>query len=83
MKEDLVELLTSSGQEHLLAFWDDLDDSQEKSLAAEIRNVDFDGISRAFAEKDKRVEVLASIERAVDPPAFRLDCANNRFSPNW
>ncbi len=81
MKADLVELLAAHGQEHLLAFWDELDDSQRESLAAEIRKVDFATIARAFADRDNRVEVLASIDRAVDPPAFRLDSTDNRFSP--
>jgi UDP-N-acetylglucosamine/UDP-N-acetylgalactosamine diphosphorylase len=80
MKEDLVELLASHGQEHLLAFWDELDGSRRESLATEIRKVDFAAIARVFADRDNRVEVLASIGRAADPPAFRLDSTNDCFS---
>ena len=81
MKKDLVELLASHRQEHLLAFWDELDDSRRESLAAQIREIDFAAIARAFASRDEPIEILESIERAVDPPAFRLDPTNDRFSP--
>ena len=80
MKEELVALLTGYGQEHLLGFWDDLDDTRRESLAAEIRKIDFSEIERVFESKDDRMEILASIGRAVDPPTFRLDPKSNRFS---
>jgi len=82
MKEELLALLTGHGQEHLLAFWDKLDDTRRESLAAEIRKIDFPKIRRAFESRNNQIEVLASIGRAVDPPAFRLDSKNNRFSPD-
>lgn len=82
MKEELVALLTGHGQEHLLAFWDELDDTRRESLAAEVRKIDFAAINRAFEGRNDQIEVLASIGRAVDPPAFRLDPKNNRFSPD-
>jgi len=80
MKEELLALLTEHGQEHLLAFWDELEDTRRESLAAEIREIDFSTTRRVFEARDEQVEVLKSIGRAVDPPAFRLDLRNNRFS---
>ena len=82
MRKELVALLTGHGQEHLLAFWDELDDTRRESLAAQIRKIDFAAIRRAFEARDDQIEVLASIGRAVDPPAFRLGRNNNCFSPN-
>lgn len=49
-KNDLVEPLRRHGQEHLLRFWDDLDDAGRARLGAEIAAIDFDQLDRLIAE---------------------------------
>ncbi len=41
MKHELISLLEPFGQQHLLAFWDQLDAAQQQVLAEQIRDVDF------------------------------------------
>ncbi len=42
MKEEIEPLLARRGQQHLLAFWDQLDQSAQESLCRQIRAVDLD-----------------------------------------
>ena len=48
MLDELLGKLTPRGQEHLLAFWDDLDPRQREGLAAEIHEIDFDQIEALY-----------------------------------
>ena len=81
MKGELLARLALCGQEHLLAFWDRLDDARHTALAAQIEAIDFALIQRLFRKRDEEADFLALAERAVAPPALRLDGADNRFSP--
>jgi UDP-N-acetylglucosamine/UDP-N-acetylgalactosamine diphosphorylase len=81
MKEQLLAALTPYDQQHLLAFWDALDDSQRQTLAAQIREIDFESVARLYERKDNQSDFRALAERAEPPPAFRLDAAGNRFKP--
>lgn len=46
MKNELASLLAPFGQEHLLAFWDQLNAGQQQVLAEQIRDVDFALVQR-------------------------------------
>jgi UDP-N-acetylglucosamine/UDP-N-acetylgalactosamine diphosphorylase len=48
-KDELLAVLRPHGQEHLLAFWDELDPSQRESLARQIENIDFELLGRLHA----------------------------------
>jgi UDP-N-acetylglucosamine/UDP-N-acetylgalactosamine diphosphorylase len=83
-KEQLLSRLAPFGQEHLVAFWDQLDDVQRQSLAGEIGRVDFgllDQLHRRAREGGGTEEIRTMAARAVPPPALRLGQAANRFSP--
>ena len=80
MKQDILNTLSQHGQEHLLAFWDELNEAQRESLAAQIAAVDFDQIKRLFGHKDDQGGFAELAQNAGPPPAVRLDQSKNRFS---
>ncbi len=77
----LLATLRPHGQEHLLAFWDDLDPGQRESLARQIQAIDFGLIRRLYDNQHRQVDVRDLVGRAAPPPAFRLDAAQNAFTP--
>jgi len=81
MKAELLARLRPFGQEHLLDFWDGLDEQGRRSLAAQIRAVDFALVDRLYGRRDRADEVLALAARARQPPAIRPGECENRFSP--
>lgn len=81
MKDELLAILGRHGQEHLLAFWDQLDAAGQESLARQIRAVDWPLIERLFRGRDDQGDLRRLAERAGPPPAFRLQTAENRFTP--
>ena len=52
MKDELLSLLKPHGQEHLLAFWGQLNQNQRNALAAQIRAIDFALIRRLYESRD-------------------------------
>ncbi len=81
MKDDLSASLEACGQEHLLAFWEELDEHQRELLAAQIREIDFALIDRLYRSGGTAEDASQLAERAESPPAFRLDTSGNRFTP--
>lgn len=71
-KDDILEQLAPFGQQHLLAFWDSLTDTQRASLAAEIEAVDFALIQRLYQSGASHEDWQTLAARAVTPPAVRL-----------
>jgi UDP-N-acetylglucosamine/UDP-N-acetylgalactosamine diphosphorylase len=80
MKNDLLQRLRSFGQEHLLRFWDVLNDRQRESLAAQLNEIDFELISRLATQQEQAENWADLAARATSPPAIRLDGVGNRFS---
>jgi UDP-N-acetylglucosamine/UDP-N-acetylgalactosamine diphosphorylase len=76
----LLERLRPFGQEHLLAFWDELAASQQNRLAVEIDSVDFELIRSLHQEAQTGEDWAALARRAEAPPAIRLNGADNPFS---
>ena len=81
MKNDLLSILTPHGQEHLLAFWDQLSDAQRQDLAAQIRSIDFVLLDRLYARRNDKSNIHDLADRAAPPPAIRLDGSQNPFTP--
>jgi UDP-N-acetylglucosamine/UDP-N-acetylgalactosamine diphosphorylase len=80
-KDQLLTVVRPHRQEHLLAFWNDLDDAQRQSLARQIEAIDFALLRRLFEARGQREDVRELAARAAPPPAFRLDAAENSFTP--
>jgi UDP-N-acetylglucosamine/UDP-N-acetylgalactosamine diphosphorylase len=81
MKDELLAILSPHGQEHVLAFWDQLDADRQRSLVLEIRGIDWSLVERLCRSADDRADVRRLADRAGPPPAFRLQAAKNRFAP--
>lgn len=81
MKSKLLDILRPQGQEHLLAFWDELAPFERESLAKQIEAIDFNLIHRLFEDRDSQGDVRELAAKAEPPPAFRLDTTKNAFTP--
>ncbi len=81
MKHDLLAAVTPFGQEHLLAFWEQLDEGQRNRLAKEIAAIDFALVDQLFRQPDKKDEIKALADRAQEPPAFRMGSGDGQVSP--
>lgn len=55
--DNLKEKLKQTGQEQIIAFWDELDDTERATLANQIENLDFIKIDNLF-ENSKKDEVF-------------------------
>jgi UDP-N-acetylglucosamine/UDP-N-acetylgalactosamine diphosphorylase len=71
-KSELRERLQRFGQEHLLQFWDELDESARGRLKAQIEAIDLERISQLFREGAGSCDWAAMARRATPPPAMRL-----------
>ena len=69
MKDELLALLDPYNQQHLLAFWDQLDATQQAALSAQIRAIDFDLIRTLYQRRDARDDLRPLIDRAAPLPA--------------
>lgn len=81
MNKELLANLTSRGQEHLLAFWDQLDSSQQSQLADQINGIDFEQIQQLFESGTDHEDFAALAKRSTPPPAVRLNSNDNPFDP--
>lgn len=80
-KSQLLDILRPFGQEHLLAFWDTLDTDQQASLAKQIEAIDFGLIHRLYDGRNRQDNIRELAAKAQEPPAFRLNAAQNPFTP--
>lgn len=81
MKEHLLEQLAKYNQEHLLRFWDDLTESQQKQLAAQIERIDFVLIDQLYRERDVADDIRQVAEQADSPPSFCMGTGGRGVSP--
>ena len=72
--------LKQFGQEHLLAFWDDLDEPQRQRLLEQIERIDFAQI-QSLREPHGNTESFAEMARRADsPPAIALNETDHPIS---
>jgi UDP-N-acetylglucosamine/UDP-N-acetylgalactosamine diphosphorylase len=71
-RQDLVARLAPVGQEHLLRFWDELDEAGRQNLASQIAAIDVEQISQLFRQGAASQDWAAMSRRATPPPAMRL-----------
>ncbi|MCL2005472.1 MAG: UTP--glucose-1-phosphate uridylyltransferase [Planctomycetaceae bacterium] len=72
MQQKLYEHLTACGQEHLLAFWDALNEAEQEHLAAQINSIDFVQIAELYKRQDESANTLTLAEKACDPPGYKF-----------
>ncbi len=80
-KAELHARLAPYGQEHVLAFWDELTEEQQGRLAAQLRALDLRQIDELFRFARAAQDWAELARRAVAPPAFRLGDRQRRISP--
>jgi UDP-N-acetylglucosamine/UDP-N-acetylgalactosamine diphosphorylase len=76
-RNQLEEQLRPAGQEHLLRFWNELNDAEQKHLAGQIAEIDFAQIKDLFEQANAKTPAggddhAARAKRAAPPPAIRL-----------
>ncbi|MGI9429547.1 MAG: UTP--glucose-1-phosphate uridylyltransferase [Bythopirellula sp.] len=71
-KQALEARLKPAGQEHLLAFWDELNPSEQANLAAQIESIDLDSINSLFRGEVEQPDWAELARKATPPPAVRL-----------
>jgi len=71
-REELAARLEPFGQQHLLAFWDQLDDAGRARLARQVAVIDFGQLAELFQHVAATQDWAALARRAEPPPAIRL-----------
>jgi UDP-N-acetylglucosamine/UDP-N-acetylgalactosamine diphosphorylase len=70
--DHLKAMLKPVGQEHLLRFWNELDDAARQQLARQIEGVDFAQIAVLYEDKAATHDWAAMARRASPPRAVRI-----------
>ncbi len=72
---ELLQLLRPHGQEHLLAFWSELDESQRERFEYDLRRVSWQELGNLFRQATTETECPWSrlAAQSQPPPAVRLD----------
>ncbi|MCH2182889.1 MAG: UDPGP type 1 family protein [Mariniblastus sp.] len=71
--EQLSSTLDSTGQAHLLNFWDSLSSSQQQQLHDQISGIDFEQLGSLLSQESAGGELSALADRAQPPPAITLE----------
>ncbi len=82
-KSELLTRLHPHGQEHVLAFWDDLDHTQRRWLAAQIESIDLELIDSLFRGQVDQPDWAELSRRAEPPPALRLADRQHGAAAEW
>ena len=72
LNRKLRERLEAHGQQHVLAFWDQLDAAQRAGLVEQLEQIDLDLIERLAADDSDQPDFSELARRAQPPPAIRL-----------
>ncbi len=70
--DDLRRKLRQHGQEHVLAWWDQLDSTGRRTLLDQLRGLDLDLLGRLYAQRDHSIQVPPP-ERIVPAPIIPHD----------
>src|SRR5262249_25258550 len=70
--EDLRQRLRQYGQEHVLAWWPRVNDSERRELLDQIRGLDLDHLQHLYKEREKSFS-LPPLEAITPIPSVRLD----------
>jgi UDP-N-acetylglucosamine/UDP-N-acetylgalactosamine diphosphorylase len=69
--DDLRRRLKEHGQEHVLSWWDRLDDTGRRGLLDQVRGLELAGLRELYARREERFQ-LPEPERIVPVPVTRL-----------
>ena len=80
---DLLKVLRPHGQEHVVAFWDELNDAQRRKLAAQVADIDLELIVSLFRGEVDQPDWAELARRAQPPAAFPLDARRSGAAAAW
>jgi len=80
-KDKLEQHLAAFGQQHVVAFWDDLEPQERERLAAQVQSVDLAQLDGLFRSRQASDDWADMARRAAPPPAFRLDDSRPAIVP--
>jgi UDP-N-acetylglucosamine/UDP-N-acetylgalactosamine diphosphorylase len=80
-RQELAARLAPLQQEHLLRFWDELDECGRKNLVTQIAAIDLEQITQLFHRGAASQDWAAMSRRATPPPAIRL--VDRESSKRW
>lgn len=78
--ESIKENLQSSGQENVLQFWDELDETQRSQLASQLSELDLKQLTTLVAGQDEKQDFAAIAAAAQSPPSVRADGSGANWS---
>jgi UDP-N-acetylglucosamine/UDP-N-acetylgalactosamine diphosphorylase len=76
--EDLRQRLRQHGQEHVLAWWDELNDQERQGLLGQLQGLDLDQLQSLYADRD-RISAAPSQDQIAPVPVARLDSHDRRL----
>ncbi len=80
-RQELAAKLAPLKQEHLLCFWDELDEAGQQNLASQIAAINFEQIRQLAQHGASTQDWAAMSRRATPPPALRL--ADRERGAKW
>ena len=88
VREELLQKLAPYKQEHLLSFWDELNEDERDSLRRQIDDIDFSALEKLFLHRNDPPAAAELAFRAEEPStSFKLsdlrdfDCSENSPFP--
>ena len=70
-KQDLFNYLASFGQQHILEFWDDLDNSQQESLLQDIKKLNLSQLNLIFEQSTRQQPSKQTCDMDVVPDELK------------
>jgi UDP-N-acetylglucosamine/UDP-N-acetylgalactosamine diphosphorylase len=83
-REELAVRLAQHGQQHLLRFWDELDEAGRRNLASQLAAINLAQIGQLYRQGAAAQDWAAMSRRATPPPAMRLaDRVSGKSCIGW
>ncbi len=78
--QELSASLKEYGQEQVLQFWDQLDESQRDRLSQQLSDIDLATIATLVAGDDEKTDFAAMASKATPPPAVKADATDAKWT---
>ena len=79
--DDLNEMLSQYGQQHVLQHWSHLNSAEQANLTAQLSGIDLAELASLVNGKDEDTDFGALAGKASSPPAVRADGSGAEWSP--
>lgn len=79
--EQVVSLLATAQQSHVLRFWDEIDAAGRQRLVNQLQAIDFGMLTKLVVGSDSKQDFASMASVALPPPAVRIDGTGAAWSP--